>query len=86
MDYDIESWIDAGSPSDPTPFRLPGRTLVRFVLDESYSRELHAALQSWTDSLKGLKKLVTRIQVVWQERRCHILADLEERASAAVAG
>lgn len=72
MSYDIESWLAAGSPVDPTPFKLPKRTRVAFSLDEDSVRELHAALQSWTDSLKGLTKMVTRIQVVWQERRCHI--------------
>jgi radical SAM superfamily enzyme YgiQ (UPF0313 family) len=72
MSYDIESWLQAGSPVDPTPFRLPRRTPVAFYLDEDSASELQAALQSWTDSLKGLTKMVTRIQVVWQERRCHI--------------
>lgn len=72
MSYDIESWLAAGSPIDPSAFKLPERTNVLFRLDEDSARELHASLQSWTDTLKGLTKMVTRIQVVWQERRCHI--------------
>lgn len=72
LSYDIESWLAAGAPTDPGPFRLPCRMGAVFRLDEDAARELGAALQSWTDSLKGLTKMVTRIQVAWQERRCHI--------------
>jgi len=72
MSYDIEGWLAAGSPVDPSAFKLSEKTRVVFRLDEDSTRELHAALQSWTDTLKGLTKMVTRIQVVWQERRCHI--------------
>lgn len=86
MDYDIQSWLDAGSPIDPTPFRLPQRTRVEFRLNEENLRELHAALQSWSTSLKGLSKLVTRIQVVWQERRCHIPDTATEQAFSVAVG
>ena len=72
MSYDIEGWLAAGSPLDPSSFKLPETTRVQFRLDDDSARELHAALQSWTDTLKGLTKMVTRIQVAWQERRCHI--------------
>jgi radical SAM superfamily enzyme YgiQ (UPF0313 family) len=72
MSYDIEGWLAAGSPIDPSSFKLSEPTHVLFRLDDDSARELHAALQSWTDTLKGLTKMVTRIQVVWQERRCHI--------------
>jgi radical SAM superfamily enzyme YgiQ (UPF0313 family) len=75
MSYEIEAWLKAGSPVDPSPFKFPQRRLVAFYLEEDSARELHAALQSWTDTLKGLTKMVTRIQVVWQERRCHIGED-----------
>ncbi|MBS1857786.1 MAG: cobalamin-dependent protein [Acidobacteria bacterium] len=85
MSYDIAGWLEAGSPVDPTPFRLPEPTLAYYRLDRECASELHAALQSWSDSLKGLSKLVTRIQVVWQQRRCHLAAASEEQV-AAVAG
>ena len=82
MGYDIEAWLSAGSPIDPTPFKLPAPERARFRLQDESARELHAALQSWTDELKGLTKLVTRIQVVWQERQCHFV----KAAAAAAAG
>ncbi len=86
MSYDIESWLAAGTPTDPTPFRLAERRRVIFALDEDNARELHAALQSWPPSLKGLTKMVTRIQVVWQERRCHIADGVPQRVYKLAAG
>jgi radical SAM superfamily enzyme YgiQ (UPF0313 family) len=83
MEYDIEGWLSAGAPLDPSPFKRPAAERVRFRLNDDSARELHAALQSWTDELKGLTKMVTRIQVVWQERQCHVV---REAAAAAAAG
>jgi len=71
MNYDIERWLQAGSPKDPTPFKLAQPEKAEFRLRDDSAKELHAALQSWTDELKGLTKLVTRIQVVWQQRDCN---------------
>jgi hypothetical protein len=61
--YDIRAWIEAGMPHDPSTFKLPsaGNTVV-FRLTPDGDRELRAALQVWTTSLKGLTKGVTRIR------------------------
>ena len=75
MQYDIAAWLEAGTPVDTTPFRLAYPRRMEFRLDEESALELHAALQSWSDSLKGLTKMVTRIQVAWQERRGHVIEE-----------
>ncbi|MCX6620123.1 MAG: hypothetical protein NTY38_03405 [Acidobacteria bacterium] len=75
LDYEIDAWLEAGSPKDPTPFKLPEPRTVVFHLKEESARELGAALVSWTDQLKGLTKMVTRIQVTWQERACHFVKE-----------
>jgi radical SAM superfamily enzyme YgiQ (UPF0313 family) len=75
FEYEISAWLEAGSPKDPSRFRLKEPKTVVFHLEEEASRELRAALVSWTDHLKGLTKLVTRIQVAWQERMCHFVSE-----------
>lgn len=70
--YDIAGWLAEGSPVDPTPFRLSAPCLALFELSEAHMRELRAALHVWTDHLKGLTKMVTRIQYQWQVRECHL--------------
>lgn len=73
LTYDIGAWLDAGCPKDPTPFRANRAEPVVFRLSEESEHELRAALHSWTSQLKGLTKMVTRIQVTWQVRECHFL-------------
>jgi radical SAM superfamily enzyme YgiQ (UPF0313 family) len=79
--YDISAWIQAGLPKDPTPQKLPRLESFEFRLSAEGERELAAALKTWTESLKGLSKLVTRIQTAWQVRECHAV----ERESHTVA-
>ena len=83
MEYDIDAWLASGAPKDPTPFRLPRPEGVVFRLSEDSAKELGASLHSWTHDLKGLTKMVTRIQVVWQERQCHFLERQAALAGAA---
>ena len=71
--YDLQAWIKAGLPKDPTPFKLRAPVPFEFRLSEEGAREMDAALKVWTESLKGLSKLVTRIQTAWQVRECHPL-------------
>lgn len=73
MQYDIQRWIADGYPKDPTPHRMPRPEQFEFSLTEEGARELAAALDVWTPSLKGLSKLVTRIQTAWQVRQCRQL-------------
>ncbi len=70
ISYDLHAWIQAGLPKDPTPQKLPAPEPFEFRLSEEGERELGAALKTWTESLKGLSKLVTRIQTAWQVREC----------------
>ncbi len=82
LQYDIAAWLAAGKPKDPTPFRRDRARAVEFRLDDEAQRELSAALQVWTDHLKGLTKMVTRMRVAWQVRQCH---PLDEKTYATVA-
>lgn len=70
MRYDIQRWIADGYPKDPTPYRMQQSEQFEFSLTEEGARELAAALDVWTTSLKGLSKLVTRVQTAWQVRQC----------------
>ena len=86
MSYDIAAWLDAGSPKDTTSFKLSEPRQVEFKLSEESRRELDAALHVWTDHLKGLTKMVTRIRVEWQVRKAQVLWTTESYARAAAAG
>jgi len=68
MTYDIAGWIAADKPKDPLRFKLPQPTLVRFELSSDSKRELASALKVWTDQIRGLSKLVTRVRVECQVR------------------
>lgn len=82
LTYDIASWLAAGSPKNPAPFKRPKPQPVEFRLSAEAERELAAALQVWTCHLKGLTKMVTRIRVAWQVRECHFL-DVQAYATVA---
>jgi hypothetical protein len=71
--YDIRNWLSDGAPSDPSAYRLPEITEFEFRLGDEGARELRAALQVWGEELKGLTKMVTRINVTWQVKECHQL-------------
>lgn len=72
--YNMREWLNAGGPQDPTPYLLPGPEVFEFRLSDDGARELNAALKIWTAQLKGLSKLVTRIQTSWQIRDCRTAA------------
>jgi hypothetical protein len=68
LSYDIQAWLDAGSPLDVAPYKLPEPMEFRFALNEEGEKGLRAAFAVWTAKIQGLTKLVTRIQVAWQVR------------------
>jgi hypothetical protein len=67
--YDIGGWIAAGMPADVRDYRFGAPVMVSMVLTPEAQRELRSAFEVWTTSLKGLSKLVTRIQTAWQVRQ-----------------
>jgi hypothetical protein len=71
--YDIKKWLNDGASSDPSAYRLPELSEFQFCLTEEGARELRAALNVWGEELKGLTKMVTRINVAWQVRECRQL-------------
>lgn len=85
--YDIGAWIAGGMNLDVSPYRLPEPAEFEFHLTETGQREMAAALAVWTCSLKGLTKMVTRIQMAWQVRQPrrlgHFAAPLPLAAAAA---
>jgi hypothetical protein len=73
FNYDLRAWVNE-TPQDPTVYRRPTPETFEFRLSEEGARELQAALAVWTHNLKGLSKLVTRIQTASQIRECHPLS------------
>jgi len=82
LNYDIGGWVAAGCPEDYSPYRLEAPTVFEFSLSPVGRRELGAALNVWTTSLKGLSKMVTRVQAAWQVRDAHA----QQNREACVAG
>jgi len=70
LTYDLREWVNS-TPQDPTCHQLQQPATFEFRLSDDGARELQAALSIWTNSLKGLSKLVTRIQTAWQARGCY---------------
>lgn len=70
QNYDIQKWLDDGSPLEIDLYRLKEATTFEYRLTEDGARELQAALKVWTSQLTGLTKLVTRIRVTSQVRQC----------------
>ncbi len=83
--YDFPRWIAEETLSNPDAFRLAGPTRFRMELTEEGAEELAKALAVWTTHIRGLSKLVTRIRVESQVRRCTPLDTLEPAARPAVA-
>jgi radical SAM superfamily enzyme YgiQ (UPF0313 family) len=69
MVYDIHRWLADEAPLDPSPYRLDEPQEFEFRCTETGARELRKAFDVWTADIKGLSKLVTRIQVAWQVRK-----------------
>jgi hypothetical protein len=70
LEYDVDRWIADGMPLDFAPYRLTRPERFRFELTEEGAREIAAAYKVWTPTLRGLTKMVTRIQQAWQIRQC----------------
>jgi hypothetical protein len=70
MRHDIGAWLASGELTRPSDFRLPQPAEFAFRLTDEGARELGAALSVWTLHIRGLSKMVTRINVDWQVRRC----------------
>jgi radical SAM superfamily enzyme YgiQ (UPF0313 family) len=70
LQHDIAGWVASGEMQDPAPYRLKTPTEFAYRLTPDAKRELGAALSVWTLQIKGLSKMVTRINVDWQVRRC----------------
>ena len=83
MTYDIASWLEAGKPKDPSAFKFPHPVLVRFELNPESKRELSAALEVWTDRIRGLSKLVTRVRVECQVRKASLITSRSFAGAAA---
>lgn len=73
LGYDFAAWVAAGAPKQPSAFALSTPENFEFHLTDEAVHELQAAFVTWTASLKGLSKLVTRIQTAWQVRHCKSL-------------
>jgi radical SAM superfamily enzyme YgiQ (UPF0313 family) len=80
--YDIKKWIEGGAPKNPEPYLLHEPQEYEFKLSEAGARELRKAFQVWTSDIKGLSKLVTRIQLAWQVRTCTPTAEVASAAHA----
>jgi radical SAM superfamily enzyme YgiQ (UPF0313 family) len=86
MRYDIPQWVADGMRIDAVEeYRLAQPEQFEFALTEEGARELKAALNVWTTSLKGLTKMVTRIRMAWQVRQAARVAS-GQRFSAVAAG
>lgn len=70
LTYDIATWLAEGDLCDPSPYRLPEPTRFIFELTEEGRAELQSSLAVWTTHIRGLSKLVTRVKVEAQIRRC----------------
>lgn len=73
LNYDFPSWLAATELADPSVWRLPAATRFRLELTDEGADELRKALAVWTTHIRGLSKLVTRIRVESQVRRCYPL-------------
>jgi hypothetical protein len=85
MSHDIPQWIADGMPLEISRYKLSEPALFEFKLSEMGARELKAALEVWTTSLKGLTKMVTRIQTAWQRRQATPLNRAAPAVKVAVA-
>jgi radical SAM superfamily enzyme YgiQ (UPF0313 family) len=70
MRYDIAGWLAQEVLDTPDNFAMEEPQTFVFRLTEEAQRELSAALAVWTLHIKGLTKMVTRINVAWQVREC----------------
>ena len=83
LSHDIGAWLASDVLTRPQDFRLTDAAEFNFRLTDDARRELNAALSVWTLQIKGLSKMVTRINVDWQVRRCTRVAALTAALTAA---
>jgi radical SAM superfamily enzyme YgiQ (UPF0313 family) len=79
--YDIGAWLAREDYKNVSNHRLSEPTRFDFRLSDESAQELESALRVWTIELKGLTKMVTRINVAWQIRDCVPAAQAEEAAA-----
>ena len=70
LSYDVRRWLADGMPRDSAAYRLPASRRFVFELSPQATRELEAAVRTWSTSLVGLTKGVTRIRAAAQVRDC----------------
>jgi radical SAM superfamily enzyme YgiQ (UPF0313 family) len=70
FNHDFAAWTADGMPFDIQRYRTIEPRPYLFHLSKEGAHEFEAALRVWTTDLKGLTKLVTRIQLAWQVRGC----------------
>jgi hypothetical protein len=68
--YDFESLLAREDYGNSAAYRFAEPAPFHFRLSEDGQREIHAALNVWTVELKGLTKMVTRINLGSQVRDC----------------
>lgn len=73
--YDLPAFLAAEDLSDPSRFRYEQPADCAFRLSDEGRRELDNALGVWSTRINGLSKMVTRINVDWQVRRCVALRE-----------
>jgi hypothetical protein len=71
LSYDIAAWLEAGMPADSRPYLLDTPREFIFELSEEAETEIAALLKTWTPTLRGLTKGVTRIRTTSLIRQCH---------------
>ena len=67
LQYDIASWLEAGTPIGYSRFKVSVKMAEFALPDEAYS-ELRAAIKTWDLTLLGMTKGVTRIRSSAQVR------------------
>jgi radical SAM superfamily enzyme YgiQ (UPF0313 family) len=74
LHYDFAAWLSQTELNDPNLFFTHEPLECEFRLPPEALREMESALDTWTTQIKGLSKLVTRINLDWQIRRCRVPA------------
>jgi hypothetical protein len=77
FEYDIPAWLSDQMPNDPTPYRHASPKRFHFDLAPEGQAGLASALEVWSASVRGLSKMVTRINALWQHRRVTQVAEKE---------
>ncbi len=68
FDYDISRWLAEGMPFGTRSYLLEQPAEMEFGLSNEGRAGLNAALQVWSANIKGLTKMVNRIQRAWLVR------------------